>query len=207
MASTPGWHREIRGSAPCRSRSIAQHAFLAGRAQQIAPTEAKPVLALVEVLDRVPQVLLGLADVHRPARRRRGLRERLLHRANAVLHVIGDGGSDSSRLRPRCGVSVRVRARRISCAPRAHAAPRGVFRRGAAISLRSGSRRRGVLPSRGQHVVVRLDEHAAAGVLQRHAPVCATFSMKSRKLLAPYSRSENVESSCSSVLLSSRAAA
>ena len=35
------------------------------------------------------------------------------------------------------------------------------------------------------------------------APVCATFSMKSRKLPAPYSRSENVESSCSSVLLSS----
>ncbi len=34
------------------------------------------------------------------------------------------------------------------------------------------------------------------------APVCATFSMKSRKLLAPYSRSENVESSCSSVLFS-----
>ncbi len=35
------------------------------------------------------------------------------------------------------------------------------------------------------------------------APLCATFSMKSRKLPAPYSRSENVESSCSSVLLSS----
>ena len=32
------------------------------------------------------------------------------------------------------------------------------------------------------------------------APDAATFSMKSRKLPAPYSRSENVESSCSSVL-------
>ena len=35
------------------------------------------------------------------------------------------------------------------------------------------------------------------------APAAATFSMKSRKLPAPYSRSENVESSCSSVLFSS----
>ena len=35
------------------------------------------------------------------------------------------------------------------------------------------------------------------------APASATFSMKSRKLPAPYSRSEKVESSCNSVLLRS----
>ena len=62
-----------------------QHAFLACGAQQI-DDRREAVLPLVESLDRLTKELLGLSNVHWPARRRCSADDRLLHSANPILH-------------------------------------------------------------------------------------------------------------------------
>ena len=174
-----------------------QHAFLARGAQQI-DHRGEAVLALVEAFDGGREKLLRLPHVHRPARRRRRLRERLLHGADAVLHRHRRGRQRSPR--PRRSQACRRYAvglgRVAGREARRHDRRRVARRLGAASQFMRACDARRRPSSRDSTSMLR------PACLSVTAPVCATFSMKSRKLPAPYSRSENVESSCSSVLLS-----
>ena len=141
----------------------AQHALFACGAQQVHH-RGKPVLALVEALDRAAQELARLADVHRPAQVRR-VRERMLHGANAVLHAHRGRDRRGGRtvlpaIAVALGVADRLRSRggrRRRCLDDHPGSVHGLGRRRGGIGHGGGG---------GGAAFHGFDQHAAPGVLQ-----------------------------------------